>query len=272
MRAFIDPQWLQQRLGEGDLRIIESSIEHATYEEAHIPGAVWVDAHRDLLINGDESAGHVITPGQFAGLMSRLGVTPGTTVVWYGDRHSSYAIRGFWTMEHYRHPGGMFVLEGGRERWQQEGRAMTSDRTRVDVTVYPEPAGWDEENHATWQQVFDAPARGAIVLDVRARDEYDGTNVRAARAGHIPGAVHVEWTNALEGPNALKSPVELRCIYEGVGATPDREIITHCQLGIRAAHTWFVLKHVLGYPRVRNYDGSWAEWGNRDDLPIESDQ
>ena len=108
------------------------------------------------------------------------------------------------------------------------------------------------------------------MLAGRAQDEYDGTNVRAKRGGHIPGAVHVEWTDATAGDNVLRNADELRAMYEAAGVTPDREIIAHCQVGIRAVHTWFVLKHVLGYPNVKNYDGSWQEWGNRDDLPIET--
>ena len=108
-----------------------------------------------------------------------------------------------------------------------------------------------------------------VVLDVRSREEYDGRSVRAARGGHIPGAVHVEWTDATAGENVLRGVEELRAMYESRGVTPDKEIIAHCQLGIRAVHTWFVLKHVLAYPHVKSYDGSWQEWGNRDDLPVD---
>jgi len=268
--AHISPAWLQQHLGDPTVRIVETSIAKETYDAAHIPGALWVDCHAELLRNGDESSGEVLTPEQYAALMRRLGVTPDMTVVWYGDRQSSFAIRGFWTMDYYRHAGVCYVLEGGRERWAAEGRPLTDAIEAVAATAYPVPTAVDRENRASLAMVRDAvtdPRK--CILDVRELEEYEGTLVRAKHGGHIPGAAHVTWTAATAGDNVLKPEAELRAMYEAQGVTPDKEVITHCQLGIRAAHTWFVLKHVLGYPSVRNYDGSWQEWGNRDDTPIE---
>jgi thiosulfate/3-mercaptopyruvate sulfurtransferase len=269
--AYVSGDWLQQRLGDTNVRVLEAStVKETTYDTAHIPGAAWVEFHADLLRNGDESSGAIITPEQFGALMSRLGVTPQTTVVWYGDRHSSYAIRGFWMLDYYQHPGGCYVLEGGRERWIAEQRPTTLDVPVAAPASYPVPARSDPANEASWQEVLaaiNAPER--VVLDVRSQEEYDGQSVRAKRGGHIPGAVHIEWTDATAGDNLLKPAAQLRAMYGAHGVTPDKQIIAHCQLGIRAVHTWFVLKHVLGYPNVKNYDGSWQEWGNRDDLPIE---
>jgi thiosulfate/3-mercaptopyruvate sulfurtransferase len=269
--GLISTEWLQAHLDDPSVIVVEASVEKATYAGGHIPGARWVDAHQDLLLRGDDSSGYPITAEEFAVLMSRLGVMPKSTVVWYGDRHSALAIRGFWTMQYYTHPGPLHVLDGGRERWVAEGRPVTEEQPAVVRSEYPVPQSVDASGRATIEQVRGAIGQsGAVLLDVRGRDEYDGTNVRAARAGHIPGAVHIEWTDGTAAPNLRKSVGELRAMYEAQGVTPDKEIIAHCQLGIRAAHTWFVLKHVLGYPRVRNYDGSWQEWGNRDDTPVES--
>lgn len=124
MSVLVDGAWVQDRLGWTDVRIVEASIDKAAYEGGHIPGALWVDHYADLLANGDQTSGAVLSPGQFAALMSRLGIAPETTVVWYGDRHSSYAIRGLWTMDFYQHQGACYVLEGGRERWIAEGRPL----------------------------------------------------------------------------------------------------------------------------------------------------
>src|SRR4051812_1293194 len=138
--VYVSTQWLEDHLDDASVRVLESSVAKETYDAAHIPGALWVDSHGDLLRNGDDSSGYVITPGQFAALMSRCGVTPEMTLVWYGDRHSSYAIRGLWTCDFYRHAGDVFLLEGGRERWESAGRLMPSGVAAIEPMSYPVPA------------------------------------------------------------------------------------------------------------------------------------
>jgi thiosulfate/3-mercaptopyruvate sulfurtransferase len=269
--AFVSTQWLEEHLHDPQVRIIEASINKADYDAAHIPEAMWVDHFADLLRNGDQSSGDVITPEQFVALMSRLGIRPDDTVVAYGDRHNSYAIRLFWTLDFYQHRGQFFVLDGGRERWLAEGRPTVAREVTPVATAYPVPEVQMTKHRATWEHVraaIDSPR--VVILDVRTADEYSGAVARAKRGGHVPGAVHIEWTDATAGDNVLLPEQELRELYASRGVTPDKDVIAHCQLGIRAAHTWFVLKHVLGYPNVRNYDGSWQEWGNRDDSPIET--
>ena len=153
MNAFVSTAWLEEHLNSANVRIVEASTNRDDYEARHIPGAVWVDHFADLLRNGDETSGDVITPEQFAALMGRLGISPSDTVVMYGDRHNSYAIRMFWTLDFYRHPGEYFVLEGGRERWLAEGRPTVAGTEAPAAAVYPVPTLRNTQNRATREDV-----------------------------------------------------------------------------------------------------------------------
>ncbi|MGB2695968.1 MAG: sulfurtransferase [Dehalococcoidia bacterium] len=274
--ALVSTAWLADRLdaanarpdGRPSGRIIEVSHDPEAYASGHLPGAVAIDWLQDLIEHPDETSGHVIDADRFAALARRLGLRPDDTLVFYGDAGGRHAARALWTFEYYRHPGPLHWLDGGREKWQREGRPMTADVPTIAPSDYPTPHEHDERLRATWQQIEMHIHDGAhAVLDVRTPEEYQGTDVRAARGGHIPGAVHIFWEDALTPDGSLRPKKELERLYARL--PKDKSIAVHCQLGVRAAHTWFVLRHVLGYPDVRNYDGSWQEWGNLPDVPIE---
>ncbi|HWQ27650.1 MAG TPA: sulfurtransferase, partial [Dehalococcoidia bacterium] len=253
----VTTDWLERHLDAEDIRIVETGTERGdTYDQGHVPGAVWVDPHAELLREGDDSSGEAITPTQFAALMSRLGVTPSTLIVAYGDQGGRHATRLFWTCRMYGHDAAC-VVDGGREAWLAEGRPVSREVPNVARTRYPVPRprpGFD----ITAEEILERLGQpDFVVLDVRTPEEYRGEDIRAARGGHIPGAKLIPWTAALTDDFHLKPAQELQALFRGAGVTPDRTIAVHCQLGVRASHTWFVLTQVLGYPDVRNYDGSW---------------
>jgi thiosulfate/3-mercaptopyruvate sulfurtransferase len=282
--ALVSTGWVAQHLGAPGpsagsgqaVRVIEVTFDPSLYSDWHLPGALAINWLRDLIEEEDESSGKIPDPERFAALARRLGIHPDDTLVFYGDQGGRHAARAFWVFEYYRHAGALHLMDGGREQWQREGRPTSDEPAHPAPSGYPVPSGRRPELRATAEQIMAAlrQAQGdkrddLTVLDVRTRAEYDGADVRAARGGHIPGAIHVNWEDALNDDKTLKSTAELEQLYAAVPR--DAPVAVHCQLGIRAAHTWFVLRHVLGYDRAANYDGSWQEWGNRDDTPVEAE-
>jgi thiosulfate/3-mercaptopyruvate sulfurtransferase len=264
----VSTEWVAERLETAGLRIIEASMDGGTYASGHIPDALNIDWKRELIPNEDESSGDVIDAHRFASLARRLGLLPNDTLVFYGDQGGRHAARALWTFEYYRHPGLLHWMDGGREQWAREGRPLTTEQTPTIITDYPVPTSSDDSLRATKDEIASGLGdRSMTVLDVRTQDEYDGKDVRAARGGHIPGATHILWEDALESGKELRSTDEIRDLYASIPR--DKPVAVHCQLGVRAAHTWLVLRHVLGYEDVRNYDGSWQEWGNDPDTAIE---
>lgn len=260
----VDGAWLQAHLNDANLRIVDCD-PYEGYRRAHIPGSV---APRDNRFKDPQNVRFVMKPEQFAAAMADLGIDDNTDVIAYDATGALNAGRLWWCMTYYGHTK-VRVLNGGWNLWLKEGRPMTMAETKVSAGSFTPRA--DESKYASAEYIMSVLEKpGVAVLDVRSDSEWDGTNFRGnKRAGRMPGAVHSEWTNNLVPDDArcFKSAAELKSMMDAIGVTPDKEIVTVCQGGIRAAQAAFTL-HLLGFDRVRNYDGSFGDWGNRDDTPL----
>ncbi len=273
--ALVSTEWVADHLDDPAIRVIESNEDPLLYSSKHIPGAVEVDWTRDL---NDQLRRDYLERKGFEKLMSRIGVTPETTVVFYGDKNNWWATYAYWIFQLFGHTRAQ-VMDGGRLKWEQEGRPMTTDVPSSGSTAYRAPERDDSKIRAFRDHVMThLNAKGQLV-DVRSPEEYSGErlhmpaypNEGALRGGHIPGAVNVPWARAVNAADGtFKTAAELRAIYQKEQKLdPKREVIAYCRIGERSSHTWFVLTHLLGFPNVRNYDGSWTEWGNLVNVPIE---
>jgi thiosulfate/3-mercaptopyruvate sulfurtransferase len=271
--TLVDTSWVADHLNDPNVRLIEADEDILLYEVGHIPGAVKLDWHVDVQdpVNRD-----FVDQQGFEKLMSRWGISNDTTIVLYGDRNNWYAAYSFWLFTIYGHKN-LRILNGGRTRWEAEGRPYTKEVPHFQAATYhAQPA--NESIRAFRDDVASGlkdPDRRLI--DVRSPQEYTGELLHminypqegAQRAGHIPTAKNIPWATAANTDGTFKSTEELRQIYESKDITPDKDVISYCRIGERSAHTWFVLTQLLGYPRVRNYDGSWTEWGSLVRAPIE---
>ncbi|MBI2862214.1 MAG: sulfurtransferase [Chloroflexi bacterium] len=258
----VDTAWLAEHTDIPSVRIIDVRAA-AKYQEGHILGAVNLIGS-DYMVTIDGIPNMAPPPEQFAQVMSAVGVGDETLVVIYDEGNNLSAARLFWTLEYYGHKR-VSLLNGGIAAWQAEGRDVTRRAQAVSAAKFTSRP--DPSKLATKQEVLDALGKVRLV-DARAPEEYAGTDVRAARGGHIPGAVNINWVdNLASGPVTLfKSAKELETLYKEVPR--DQPVIAYCQTGVRAANTYFTLR-LLGYQQVRNYDGSWAEWGNDPNTPLE---
>lgn len=264
----VDTAWVKARLGDPTVRLLDVSSKPEVFASGWIPGAVYVNPRTDITNPDEPVEGVILSAEQLAALFGRLGVRPSDTVVLYDDSSNLYASRAFWTLKYYQH-ADVRILNGGTKRWQADGEPLTTEAATYAQTSYT-PGAPDLALVTTWQDVvasLDEP--NTVYCDARSLAEYTGIDARANRGGHIPDSVHIEWKQAVNADGTFKSAGELLSLYTQAGFTPDKEIITYCQTGVRSAHTWFVLTQLLGYPSVRNYDGSWAEYGNNLESPID---
>ncbi|MBE2237435.1 MAG: sulfurtransferase [Caldilineaceae bacterium] len=272
--ALVSTEWVAAHLDDPAVRLVESNEDILLYDVAHIPGAVKVDWHADL---NDPVVRDYIDQAQFEALMSRLGISNDTTVVFYGDKNNWWATYAYWVFQLFGHTNAK-VMDGGRMKWAAEARALTREVPTYAPTTYVAQPRNDATIRAFRDDVLAHISTGLPLVDVRSLGEYKGELLHMAdypqegslRGGHIPGAKSVPWARAANADGTFKSAEELRAIYEQEqGLKPTDDVIAYCRIGERSSHTWFVLTRLLGYESVRNYDGSWTEWGNGVQLPIE---
>ena len=273
--VLVSTDWLAAHLNDTDIRIVESNEDPLLYPSGHIPGAVQIDWTHDL---NDAVRRDYLDAAAFEKLMSRNGISNDTTVVFYGDKNNWWATYAFWVFKLFGHENAK-IVDGGRTKWELEKRELTREVPSYPATSYTAPERNDSEIRAFREQVLEHVKAQRPLVDVRSPGEYSGELLHmpnypqegALRGGHIPGAQSVPWARAANPDDGtFKSAAELKAIYEGEkGLKADDDIIAYCRIGERSSHTWFVLTQLLGYKNVRNYDGSWTEWGNSVGVPVE---
>lgn len=272
--VLVSTDWVAEHLDDPNVRLVESNEDVLLYDTGHIRNAVKIDWVNDL---NDPVIRDYIGPKQFEALCSKHGISNDTLVVFYGDKNNWWACYAFWVFQLFGHTKAA-VMNGGRQKWIAEGRELTKEVPSFPPTTYHAPQRQDYKIRAFLSQVLAHQAAGMPLVDVRSPQEYRGELLHmpnypqegALRGGHIKGARNVPWARAVNEDGTFKSVEELKAIYEGeAGLSPDQNIIAYCRIGERSSHTWFVLTYLLGYPNVRNYDGSWTEYGNVVGVPIE---
>jgi thiosulfate/3-mercaptopyruvate sulfurtransferase len=270
--VLVEPEWLEQHLNDDSIRIVEVDENPALYREAHIPGAIGFDWKTDLQ---DQVKRDFLGPEEFGALFGGRGISGDHTVILYGDRNNWFAAYTYWYLKYYGHDN-VKLLNGPRERWISEGRPTSTELPSYPEATFEATPG-DDAIRARREEVLAALGNSHRLVDVRSPAEYAGDLISpvgyeqegAQRGGHIPGAASIPWAQAVNEDGTFKSADELRELYGGKGVLSGDPIIAYCRIGERSAHTWFVLHELLGEQDVKNYDGSWTEWGNLVNVPIE---
>jgi thiosulfate/3-mercaptopyruvate sulfurtransferase len=272
--ALVDTQWVQDHLTDDKVRIVEVDYDPTSnYELGHIPGSILINWKADI---NDLIIRNIISKQAFEELLQRIGVNNDTTLALYGDFNNWFAAFAFWVFKYYGFDD-VRLINGGRKKWLQEDRPLTKDVQNYAKGNY-NAAKEPDNNIRVYLDYVRNTLRTKSLIDVRSPKEFSGEitappeypTEHAQRGGHIPGANNIPWSQAVnDNDGTFRSGGELKTLYESKGITPDKEIITYCRIGERSSHTWFVLKYLLGYPNVKNYDGSWTEWGNLIANPIE---
>jgi thiosulfate/3-mercaptopyruvate sulfurtransferase len=272
--ALVSTEWVAEHLADPAVRLLEVDVDTSAYEQGHLPGAVGLNWTTQLC---DQVLREIPSPATWDRLMSACGVRPDMKLVFYGDNNNWFAAYAYWLASMYGHTN-LALMNGGRKKWELEGRPLTTEPTRVTPTSY-QGGPLDLRCRAYLSDVLscvDAPD-GKALVDVRSPAEYHGEIIAppglaetAQRAGHVPGATSIPWALAANDDGSFKSAAELQELYASKGITPDQDVVTYCRIGERSSHSWFVLKELLGFPHVRNYDGSWTEYGSVIGVPIEN--
>jgi thiosulfate/3-mercaptopyruvate sulfurtransferase len=268
----VSTSWVADHMSDPKVKLVEVDVDTTSYDKGHVKGAIGWNWQTELQ---DRVQRDVIDPRAFAELCRRSGIDTGDTVVLYGDNNNWFAAWALWQLKVYGH-NDVRIMDGGRKKWLAEGRDLETTKPAVEPTTYAAKDP-DLSIRAFLPEVQQALARPNVAMvDVRSPQEFTGEILAppglpetCQRGGHIPGAKSIPWGKACNEDGTFKSREELLALYGGQGVTPDKQVIAYCRIGERSSHTWFVLKHLLGYPNVKNYDGSWTEWGNLVGAPVE---
>src|SRR5713226_9399145 len=270
--VLVTTEWVAAHSKDPGLRVVEVDVDTTAYDQGHVDGAVSWNWQTELQ---DAIRRDLAQPTAFEDLLGKAGISPETTIVLYGDNNNWFAARAFWQLKYYGH-AKVLIMNGGRKKWLEEKRPLTTEKPAVAATTYKVKSP-NNAIRAKRDDIFAVVEKRspAHLVDVRSVDEFTGKIIAppgmtetAQRAGHIPQAANIPWAQASNEDGTFKSFDDLKKLYESKGITGNDEVIAYCRIGERSSHTWFVLKYLLGYERVRNYDGSWTEWGNLIGAPI----